>query len=117
MLQGRPHGCQTENHLIDAGYHWKKVGDLPWADLTRGLDIEMKVPLVNGYHSFRGTNDRILADFGDQLTDSLVFINPERLHIEVAEQGAQFGDTKRKVWTNFRYGGQRFGISMIGGLK
>jgi hypothetical protein len=38
MVDPRPHGFQTENHLIDDGYYWTKERDASWDDLKAALD-------------------------------------------------------------------------------
>jgi len=37
MVEPRPHGFQTENHLIDEGYYWTKEREASWDDLKAAL--------------------------------------------------------------------------------
>jgi hypothetical protein len=81
MLKAKPHGCQTENHLIDSSYYWVKVGEFPREKLKSMCEAG---PLwINGSSSGGGTNDRIPVAAADQLPSSLMLVRPKNLRIGV----------------------------------
>ena len=51
---------QTENHLIDSGTPWVRVGRLAWKDM---LPLTEQVPSLwgTGHSSYHGTNDSVPA--------------------------------------------------------
>lgn len=97
LLEPRPRGCQTENHLIDDESYWVKVGEFSSLRLA-GL-CKVPNPLwVNGFSSYNGLNDRIPENQSDSLGSSLVLVEPKDLVIAV-EQGLK----KRQVRANFAW--------------
>jgi putative nucleic acid modification protein with dual OB domain len=110
MLEARPHAQQVENHLIDPGYHWGKVGTLSWEQIQGAVD-EVAGPLwVDGFHSYNGTNDRIPENQAALLRSSLLLIKPLDLVIAVAVEGGQF--RKRKVRAQFTLNGRNYFIAV-----
>lgn len=79
MIEPRPSGCQTENHLVDNRFYWVKEGVFAKQYLLHYC--EAPNPLwVNGFHSF---NDRIPEMRASRLPNSLVLIEPQQLMITV----------------------------------
>src|SRR5687767_486764 len=44
MIEAKPHSYQSENHLIDAEYHWEKVRHATLAEVRSAIDV-VKGPL------------------------------------------------------------------------
>lgn len=82
MIEPRPNGFQTENHLIDNRYDWVKEGVFAKEYLLHYC--EAPNPLwVNGFCSSNGINDRIPELMASRLPNSLVLIEPQQLAIAV----------------------------------
>lgn len=94
FIEPRPAGFQTENHLIDDGFYWEKVGTRSMASLRSALD---EGPLwLNASSSVHGLRDRIVEEKAAELTSSLKLIEVADLAISVALEGP-----KRKVRGRF----------------
>lgn len=106
MIEPRPNGCQTENHLIDHSSSWVKVGEFPKQQLLRYCSAPN--PLwINGCDSMRGLNDRIPEGASGSLPESLVLVEPQQLRIEI-----RLEDTKPKVRAEFRLADQMYNLSV-----
>jgi len=82
MIEPRPNGFQTENHLIDNRFYWVKEGVFAKENLLHYC--EAPNPLwVNGFCSSNGINDRIPELMASRLPNSLVLIEPQQLTIAV----------------------------------
>lgn len=82
MIEPRPTGSQTENHLIDNRFCWVKEGVFAKEYLLHYC--EAPNPLwVNGFSSSNGINDRIPELMASRLPNSLVLIEPQQLTIAV----------------------------------
>lgn len=82
MIEPRPNGFQTENHLIDNGFYWVREGVFAKEYLLHYC--EAPNPLwVNEFHSSNGINDRIPEVRANLLPNSLVLIEPQQLTIAV----------------------------------
>ncbi len=102
LLGSRPHGCQTENHLIDHSSSWVKVGEFPKQQLLRYCSVPN--PLwINGYDSMRGLNDRIPEGQVGSLPDSLALVEPQQLRIEIRLEA-----TKLKVRAEFLLASEKY---------
>lgn len=107
MLEPRPEGCQTENHLIDEEHYWQKTGSFPKQHLPQYCTAPN--PLwVNGFRSMSGSNDRIPELRANMLPDSLVLIEPRQLILEV-RQG--YGGRKQ-VRADFRLAGATYNLGV-----
>lgn len=82
MVEPRPYAFQTENHLIDIGYHWVKEGVFAKEYLPHYCK-EPNELWVNGFSSTNGYNDRIPEELANRLTNSLVLIEPQQLTVSV----------------------------------
>jgi hypothetical protein len=95
---------QTENHIVDAEYYWTRTSRLPWIGLEQLVD-EPETLWSNGDSTYYGRNDRVKLDLAGRMTNSLVLIRPQGLSIVVREEGAAFGNPKRRVRADFKYRG------------
>ena len=106
MLESRPRGFQTENHLIDHNALWAKVGNFP----QRQLLPYCKTPnplWINGFDSMHGRNDRIPEEQVASLPDSLVLVEPQQMRIEIRLLAA-----KLRVRAEFRLAGQKYNFGV-----
>jgi hypothetical protein len=110
-LKGKSdHPAQKENYTIDDGYYWSKEGSY-----TDPLDLLLDAPhslWQAGNSSYNGTNDRIPTTSITVAGSSLYFIRPQNLEIVVRVEGAEFGNSKKKVRAAFSYGGDNYLISV-----
>ena len=84
MIEPRPDGCQSENHLIDDSLYWQIMGRFPKQRLLQYCTAPN--PLwENGLRSTNGTNDRIPERRAASLPSSLVLVEPTQLTIVVAQ--------------------------------
>jgi hypothetical protein len=110
FLKPCPSHLQSENHLINDGYYWKRVGRLGWKDLKPALDALDGRLWLNGNSSYNGLNDRVPVDQAQQLTTSLALIRPQNLKLIVAIEGAAY--RKRRVRAQFQFKGDRYRLSV-----
>jgi Dual OB-containing domain len=112
MEAAKPHSFQTENHLIDDGYYWTNTGRATVDDIRKAVDV-VKGPLWdNSSSSSNGLNDRVSEVTANKLKDSLKLIEVEDLSVEVALEGAAFGNGKRKVRGRFSAGGNQYKLAV-----
>ena len=111
MNSPKPHGHQTENHLIDARFYWVKKGVVPWNDLA-GLADTPPTLWTNDDSSKGGSNDRVSEASARRIKSSLILIKPEQVTIQVVTPGAYFNDFKRKIRADFYYKGIHYNFSM-----
>lgn len=104
FTEPRPHGCQSENHLIDCRTQWVREGRLCWNDLDEALDREPDHLWLDGRKSWNGVNDRMPLAHADTLSDSLRLIEPVNLVLYVGEEGVGMGKPRRRVRAGFRFG-------------
>src|SRR5450432_334153 len=106
MMRPAPMLFQTENHVIDAGRHWRKTGEMPVQDLAHLVDHPAALWL-NGDSTCNGLNDRVKEDAAKNFDTSLCLIEPERLTICVQVEGAGVGGSfgHRRVRAHFEYSG------------
>ena len=112
LFEYRPHYYQTENHLLDDRYCWKKVGQVKRDELHSLIDLVEGNLWVNGYSSYKGTNDRIPEEIANKLDNSLVLIQPEQLSILVDTEGGEFGNAKRKVRAKFILNNKQYKLAI-----
>ena len=89
MIGPAPSLHQTENHIIDDRYYWRKTGALSWTDLTYLLDNPDTL-WPNGGSTFYGRNDRVKIEVAAKLKESLLLIKPEALTVGVQMEGGSF---------------------------
>jgi len=107
-----PDRHQQENHQIDDKHYWKRCGIASWADIP-GLVEDVSGELwLNGSSSTYGENDRVQEANLDRFTRSLYLVEPDDLALIVAEEGAQFGDPRRRVRAAFRLSGHSYTLGV-----
>jgi hypothetical protein len=102
MIEPRPHGYQTENHLIDERLYWTNKGRATLDDVRKAVEA-IKGPLWDNSSpsSYNGIHDRIADENAAKLKGSLKLVEVTDLVIEVGVEGAAFGRGKRKVRGHF----------------
>lgn len=102
MMEPRPHGFQTENHLIDPDKYWTSQGAATWADARNALD-----PLGplwdNASSSYNGLHDRVNEQLANPLNGSLRLIRVGDFVINVVTEGEEFGNGKRRLRGQFSH--------------
>jgi len=112
MIEPKPHSFQIENHLIDAGYYWSLKGIATWQQALTAVDRTEGPLWSNNSRSYNGLNDRV-AEYETSLTDgSLRLIEVQNLEIEVALEGEDFGNGKRKVRGKFSFSGINYCLAI-----
>jgi hypothetical protein len=112
MVEPKPHGFQTENHLIDDGYYWTKERQATWGELKAALDKVSGALWDNSSSSYNGLHDRVEEAAANQLGNSLRLIEVKDLKIVVAIEGAEFGNGKRRVRGHFTLNGAQYWLSV-----
>jgi hypothetical protein len=97
-----PHGCQSENHVIDDQVYWRKVGTVN-SEHLRSEAVSSGPLWVDGYSSYAGKNDRIPVDVADRLSSSLILVGTDSATILV-----QPGLKKRQVRVRFSLEGVNY---------
>ena len=101
LVEPRPSGCQTENHLVDTSKRWQFAGHVTAQRLSSALD-RPKGPLwMNGESTACGMNDRVPAEIAERQPNSLLLVQPDRLTITVATELAQTDQARRRVRGHF----------------
>lgn len=112
LIKPQPHNYQPENHLIDDNYYWTKEGTITWSDLSEVVDIVPDELWMNESSSCNGIKDRIPEDKVNNLINSLLLIQPDRLIISVNVEGAKFGGGKRKVRSLFELNNHQYKLAV-----
>lgn len=102
LIRHKPHACQTENWLLDAGYYWVKVRRIGWAELQPYVE-EPATLWTNARSTIHGENDEILQRDADALPNSLVLIRVPSLELRVLAPSAAYGNPKRRVLADFQH--------------
>jgi hypothetical protein len=112
MIEARPCGYQTENHLIDDSEYWTKEGEASWAELQRALDSISGPLWDNSSSSYNGLHDRVDETLANNLGSSLRLVEVKDLKITVAIEGTEIGNAKRKVRGNFALNGAKYRLAV-----
>jgi hypothetical protein len=105
LVEPRPSGCQTENHLIDTSVRWKFAGRVTAQSLVPALDHPNGPLWMNGESTASGLNDRVPSEIAERQPNSLVLVQPDRLTIKVATEGAEPAQARRRVRGHFSLAG------------
>lgn len=98
--EAQPSPHQSENHVIDPGYYWEKMGSVEWDDLDSCLDNPASL-WVNDESSYAYLNNRV--DEGYDGGTSLYLVAVDTLEILVGPKSEQF--PKRIIRGQFKYRG------------
>lgn len=101
FIEYKENTFQTENILIDSGYYWEKTGEFNHADLDLLLDNPESL-WRNHNSSYNGIRDRISEANTAGISNSLYLIKT-CVTINVATEGTDFGNPRRKVRCTFTY--------------
>ncbi len=112
MIGPRPHGFQTENHLIDHDYYWTFLGRATWDQAFAAVDQSGTPLWANASSSYSGTRDRVAEDATVDADGSLRLIEVADFSINVAVEGAEFGNGKRRVRGRFTHSGVQHCLSI-----
>jgi hypothetical protein len=112
MIEARPYGYQTENHLIDDSESWTKEGRASWDQMQRALDSISGPLWDNSSSSYNGLHDRVDETIANNLGSSLRLVEVKDLKITVAIEGTQIGNAKRKVRGNFTFNGAEYRLAV-----
>jgi hypothetical protein len=112
LLEPRPSGFQTENHLVDASIKWRFIGRVPAQCLLASLDQPKGALWVNGESTSGGLNDRLHAALAERQPNSLVLIQPELLLIRVNTEAANTDHARRRVRGQFSLAGHEYILSI-----
>ncbi len=108
MSKHVPHGHQTENHLIDAAHPWAKVGRVTWEELGSAVDAFPGTLWIDGNSTYNGLYDKVPEAQATGLPNSLMLLEPDRLTVSVAVEGAEFDNPRSKVRADFTLAGKRY---------
>jgi hypothetical protein len=107
FLQPQPHGHQIENHVIDDGYYWSKVGQCTFKDVLPMVQRPASL-WIDGHNTRHGQNDQVPQSAAAQLRNSLVLIRPRTIHLEVASESQFTGGSRRRVRAEFQHGSSHY---------
>lgn len=108
MIEPRPMGHQTENHVIAGGHSWTKKAQATWPQITAATDKVSNPLWHDGENSFHGRNDKVPEAVAKTLTGSLLLIAPDKLNLVVASESKYGGGEERKVRADFHLNGVRY---------
>lgn len=109
LLEARPKDWQTENWLLDPEYYWEKAGRLSWFDLPALADPAGSL-WIDGYHTYKGRNDKIPLEAAGSLANSLGLIHVDEIQLVVGKPGEAFGNNKRRVQGRFEHAANEYAL-------
>jgi hypothetical protein len=101
LLERVPCGHQTENYRPHPGRPWMRVGKLSCGELAPAVQKFPGSLWFDGPSGGYGFNDKVPAEKLGGFTHSLLLLLPERIRIEVQEEG---NPKKRKVRADLLFG-------------
>ncbi|HEY7291688.1 MAG TPA: hypothetical protein VH583_17760 [Vicinamibacterales bacterium] len=108
LSESAPHFHQAENHVIQAGQQWLKIGTLPFEDLAALCD-DPPALWVNSQSTALGHNDCISQEEAAEFTHSLLLLRPEDFSVEI---GTNPWQGRRTYRGDFRYKGIHYSLSL-----
>ena len=112
MREPKPHGFQTENHVIDDNLYWALVRKATPAELAASVDAAGGPLWDNQSSSYNGQHDRVEETAAIRHGNSLRLIHVNDLALSVGVEGAEFGNAKRKVRGRFSLHGAHYLLSV-----
>jgi len=109
LLKPDPRHHQTENHVIDTSRRWAKVGQLPWAALTKIVDRPPSLWINSDHTKGPGYYDCVSEAEAFTLQNSLALIKPDNSNVEVGPHYYTGGRTYR---ASFAYNGTNYNVSL-----
>ena len=103
LQKHQPEDYQQENWLLDPQYYWRKIAKYSWNDLQKLSEIGGTL-WRNGDSTYNGSNDQIQLHHAKDETSSLKLIHVDKLSLRVFAPGEAFGNSKRRVQGQFRFG-------------
>jgi hypothetical protein len=112
LLAPRPSGCQTENYLVDKSVRWRCVGHLPANSLLPVVDHPAGPLWENGESTGGGLNDRVSAFIAARQKHSLILVQPDTMKVVVGTEGADTGNTRRRIRGHFSLAGYDYVLAI-----
>jgi len=104
----QPQRHQTENHVIDDGVYWSKVGECTFKDLVPLVETPPSLWL-DGHSTFHGRNDQV-PEGTPGLGDSLVLVRPDKVELAVVDESQYAGGTRRRLRAAFKVGNSDYDL-------
>lgn len=108
----KPHNFQSENHVIDPAFYWRKTGDATWVQVESALDNVQGPLWLNGHSTYHGSNDQVPEQEAVKFGNSLLLVRPTNLNITVGNEGGVFGPAKRRARANFALNQAHYSLSL-----
>jgi len=112
LLEARPSGYQSENHLIDAKRRWVCQGAIAVDQLLPAVEKTKRPLWVNGGSTGNGRNDKITRSVATGLPNSLILVQPDRLTMTIDTEGVGFANPRRKVRGEFSLYGEEYVLAV-----
>ncbi|OXI49276.1 hypothetical protein CFB84_10515 [Burkholderia aenigmatica] len=106
LLQANPHGCQTENWVLDATKWWQKTGTAKWS-IAASYAENSPVLFVNAGSSKKGSNNEIPLAQSETLPSSLTLIRVDEINVQ---KFIYYEKVKLVGW--FQYNGMGYGLDI-----
>jgi hypothetical protein len=104
----RPNGHHREDHQIQVGQRWTKVGRATWKQVVGATDTVAGTLWPNEHNSYHGTNDKVSEETCATQPGSLLLIEPSRLDLVVDTESQYIGADRRRVRADFTFNGVRY---------
>ena len=109
----RVQGHQVENHLLNAGYYWKKHGTATWDQVVAAVDVPNAAFWANSHSTYHGLNDKVSGADAVHLKCSLQLLRLNDLLIRVKVEAGYAGNPdRRRVRAIFTVMGERYWLSV-----
>ncbi len=106
-------GHQTENHTLDDGYYWEKVGTVTWAQVNAMIDLHDPAFWGHSQSTYHGLNDKVAEAELALIGTSLRLARVGDLAIKVAnEDGYNGAPSRRRVRGEFTLSGSHYILSV-----
>lgn len=104
-----PDGFQIENHLIESGFYWEKIGSVSTQFVSKLPKLNSGPLWKNGASTYHGINDKVSEEDCKKLKGSITLISPENLVVHVQQEDNPFsGISKKTVRGHFQFSGVKY---------